>query len=105
MSYQPERIREPNPDAEDEARDADVQRKLDDETAAALIAKRNASGISLDELSLQDAAIAGRKAGMLGHGAAMNPYQPGVAEYDEWEKFRSTTIGARLNGPIVARIA
>lgn len=46
---QPERIREPNPDAEDEAHDADVQRKLDDERAAEMLAKRHGSGIDLDE--------------------------------------------------------
>lgn len=43
---QPERTREPNPDAEDEAHDASVQRELDDEMEA----KRRASGYSPEQL-------------------------------------------------------
>lgn len=49
MSLQPERIREPNPDAEDEAHDADVQRRADDERAAEIEAKRAASGVIVEE--------------------------------------------------------
>lgn len=107
MNLQPERIREPNPDAEDEAHDADVQRKLDDETAAAMEAKRAASAMSPEILSLQDAAAAGRQAGMQDNGSSMNPYQAGLAEYDVWESARSVTIGARLNGALArkARVA
>lgn len=45
---QPERIREPNPDAEDEAHDEAVQRKLDDERELEL--KRRASGYSPEQL-------------------------------------------------------
>lgn len=40
MSYQPERSREPNPDAEDEAHDAAVQRDIDDARDALHAAER-----------------------------------------------------------------
>ena len=55
-----------------------------------------AYGTSPEVLSMIDAASAGRAAGMLGHGASMNPYQDRTPEYVEWEKHRLATIGARL---------
>ncbi len=47
---QPERIREPNPDAEDEAYDAARQREVDEETEREMEAKRRASGYSPEQL-------------------------------------------------------
>lgn len=70
----------------------DVQRDLDDAAD-----KRNASGISPEILSLMDAAAAGMKAGMYGHGASMNPYDHATPEYAEWERHRLSVIGYRLN--------
>lgn len=84
-----------NPDYE---YDAARQEKLDDEQEAA--AKRAASGISPEVLSLQDAFLAGQKSGHLGHGASMNPYQHGVPEHAEWERGRMGALGQ-----LVRRIA
>lgn len=53
-------------------------------------------------LSLIDAGNAGRKAGMFGHGASLNPYDHGTPEHAEWDKHRLATIGARLAGKIAA---
>lgn len=50
-----------------------------------------------DELSLQQAAMEGQKAGQAGYGASMNPYQDDTPEHREWERMRMNTIGARLN--------
>ena len=60
---------------------------------------KHASGLSPEELSLQDAAIEGRKAGALGNGASMNPYQAGIAEHAEWERHRVLGLGALLAYP------
>lgn len=76
--------------AERDYRD-DVQRQVDDAEA-----KRAASGISPEVLSLMDAAAAGRKAGMYGHGASMNPYDHATPEYAEWDRQRLAVIGYRL---------
>lgn len=90
-------------DLADEAYDASVVEMLDDwseaieENAQRDGARRAASGISAEVLSLIDAGNAGRKAGMLGHGASMNPYSdPLSPEFQEWERQRMATIGARL---------
>lgn len=87
---------------EDRAHDEGVQRALDDEMEA----KRAASGYSPEQLSLQDAFIAGQQAGLRGNGANLNPYDHGTPEHAEWERARSGAQGAMLNGPISrARIA
>lgn len=52
---QPERIREPNPDAEDEAYDAARQREVDAETEREMEAKRRASGYSPEQLLAEKA--------------------------------------------------
>lgn len=70
----------------------DVQRDLDDAEA-----KRAAAGISPEILSLMDAAAAGRKAGMYGHGASLNPYDHATPEHAEWNKQRLAVIAFRLN--------
>lgn len=84
---------------EDADYDEYVQRIVDDEDEArALEAKRNASGVSMETLSLQQAFIEGQRAGLKGWGPNMNEYQAGTPEHDEWERARSAAIGARLNG-------
>jgi hypothetical protein len=86
---------------EDEAYERDRQRKLDDE----LEAKRGASGLSPEQLSLQDAFSEGQRAGGFGHGASMNPYQDGCPEHREWERARMAVIGAALNKAFIRRSA
>lgn len=76
-------------DFQDRVTDAAIQREVDD--------KRNASGISPEILSMQDAHIEGQRAGHLGLSASLNPYQAGCPEHDEWERARSCVIGAYLN--------
>lgn len=49
-----------------------------------------------DELSLMQAAVEGQRAGVMGHGASMNPYQDDTPEHREWERVRLNTIGQRL---------
>lgn len=93
FALQPERDREPNPDAEDDAHDADVQRKVDDEMAA----KRNASLISAEVLSLQDAFAEGARAGNMGTAPSLNPYQHDTPEHAEWERGRMGAIGFKLS--------
>lgn len=62
--------------------------------------QRNAADVTPEELSMQDAFIEGQRAGHLGLGAGMNPYQHGCFEHDEWERARSCVIGAFLNKPL-----
>ncbi len=57
---------------------------------------RTAYGTSPEELSLQDARIAGVKAGHLGHGASMNPYQDYTPEHKEWESARMQSQAQHL---------
>lgn len=59
---------------------------------------RTASGMSPEELSLIDAGNEGRKAGMLGTAAALNPFDHGTPEHQEWERQRMAAIAARLGG-------
>lgn len=93
MSCQPERVFEPDPDAEDEGYDRERQRKVDDETVAA---QRRAAGHSPEELSIQDAHAEGARAGAQGTAAALNPNQHGTPEYDAWERGRSGAERMRL---------
>lgn len=58
---------------------------------------RHAAGMSPEELSLLDAAIAGQKAGVMGLGAGLNPYQAGTAEHREWEKKRRSAEASFLS--------
>jgi hypothetical protein len=58
---------------------------------------RTAAGFSPEELSLQDAAMEGHRAGRLGLSASLNPYQSGCAEHAAWEVGRNCAIGAYLN--------
>lgn len=97
---QPERIIPPNPNAEDEAHDANVQRDLDDHAALerALAQKRAAAGMSAEQLSLLDAFIEDGRAGYIGTAAGLNPYQHGTPEHDEWERGRMGALGYRMAG-------
>jgi len=80
----------------DEAYDAAVVRYLDDEIEA----RAEDAERTRDEMSLIDAGNEGRKAGMMGHGASMNPYtDPNSPEFQEWDRQRLATIGARLSQP------
>ena len=72
-------------------RDA-AQRELDD-----AVAKRAASGLSPEQLSLMDAGAEGQKAGFMGYGPEMNPYDPSTPERAIWEQRRHAAIGYRLN--------
>lgn len=96
-------------ETEDEAYDRSVQEMMDDETEARemeaqrIAAMRVASGISTEQLSLQDARIEGAKAGRMGHGPYSNPYQDFTPEHAEWEKSRHAAIGQKLNNPFANR--
>ena len=59
---------------------------------------RNAAGISIEELSLQDAFLEGQRAGSHGTAAALNPYQHGTPEHDSWERGRMAALSAIVNG-------
>lgn len=89
---QPERIREPDPDAEDKAYDDWLQRQLDDEMEA----KRRASGNSPEQLAIQDAFNEGQRAGAKGNASGLNPFQDGTPEHDAWERGRSGAERMRL---------
>lgn len=93
-------------DHEDRAFADHRQQLVDDEAEAREIeAKRNASGISAEILSLQEAFLEGQRAGQMGLAAGLNPYQAGIPEHAEWERGRSAVIGARLNSNINRRVA
>lgn len=89
-------------EAADRRYDEAVQNEIDD-NAEHIAALRVASGISKEELSLQDARIAGAKAGHAGWGASMNPYQAGCQEHAEWDRERMRAIGTKLNNPFANR--
>ena len=78
---------------EDDAYDEARQRALDDEMAA----KRAASGLSPELLSLQEAFAEGQRAAGFSHRASMNPYQDSVPEHAEWERGRLSALGAAVN--------
>lgn len=78
----------------------EVQREIDDEADA----KRAASGFSPEQLKILDAANDGRKAGLWGYGASLNPHQPGTPEHEAWDKARMQTLSRRLNGPALRRL-
>lgn len=52
-----------------------------------------------EQLSMQDAFIAGQRAASFSHGASMNPYQNTVPEHAEWERGRMGALGLATNGP------
>lgn len=56
---------------------------------------RTAYGISPEELSLQDAAIEGARAGQMGFGASLNPYQDNTPEHASWEDARMQALAQR----------
>jgi hypothetical protein len=58
---------------------------------------RTASGISPEELALQDAYLEGVRSGRLGHGASMNPYLDFFQEHHEWNRGRLAALGQSLN--------
>jgi hypothetical protein len=76
-------------DAADRIADESVQREIDDGAEA----KRAASGMSPEQLSMQDAFIEGARAGRMGFGASLNPYQDSAPEHNEWNRGRLSAIG------------
>lgn len=58
--------------------------------------KRNAAGISPEELSLQDAFMAGQREGLRGVSEGLNPYQDGTPEHAEWSRGRNAAEGMKL---------
>lgn len=59
--------------------------------------KRNAAGVSAEELALQDAFMEGQRAGARGHSAGLNPFSdPRSSEFQEWERGRNAAEGMRL---------
>jgi hypothetical protein len=59
--------------------------------------KRNAAGITPDELSVQDAYMEGQRAGASNIAAGLNPYKDTQSpEYQAWERGRAATVGMRL---------
>lgn len=89
-------------DAADQVHDDDVVRTLDDEVEARAenaerdAAKRRASGISAEQLSLMDARIAGAECGQRGSPASWNPYQDFTPEHHEWERCRLQALSQTL---------
>lgn len=57
---------------------------------------RTAYGISPEELSLQDAAIDGARAGQRGTAASLNPYDHTTPEHNAWEDARRQAIAQQL---------
>lgn len=58
---------------------------------------RTASGISPEELSIQDAFMEGQRAGHIGTAAGLNPYNdPRLPEYQAWERGRSAVEAMNL---------
>lgn len=81
-------------DAVDRLTDETQQRELDDANEA----KRHALGMSPEELSLQDAFLAGMRDGLNGVAAGCNPYSdPHCPEYQEWERGRRGAEAIRLS--------
>lgn len=76
-----------------------IDRQDEDEAYDIAEAKRAASGMSPEQLSLQDAFLEGTRAAGFSHGAAMNPFQDGTPEHGEWERGRQSTLGMALNKP------
>lgn len=82
---------------EDDAYDTARQREVDAETEAQMAEeKRRASGLSIEQLSIQDAHAEGQRAGGKGTAAGLNPNQCGSPEYEAWERGRRAAEGARL---------
>lgn len=80
-------------DERDEKAEMDYRDSVQEE----IDSKKAYSGLSPEELSLQDAAIEGRRAGHLGLSAGLNPYQCGCPEHEAWENARTCVIGAWLS--------
>lgn len=60
--------------------------------------QRNAAGISIEELSLQDAFMEGQRAGGIGTAAGCNPFVDAtLPQYQEWERGRSSAIAYKLS--------
>lgn len=78
---------------EDDEYDKEVARELAED-----FDKRAASGMSAELLSLQDARIAGAKAGQQGQAFEMNPYHPDSPEWTEWRKAFQQGLASRLAG-------
>lgn len=76
---------EPFDDYQDRVTDDARQRELDDK---------------VEQAALQDAFLQGQRAGNLGLSSSLNPFDSKSPEHAEWERARSTVIGARLNGHI-----
>lgn len=58
--------------------------------------KRHASGMSAEELSIQDAFIEGQRAGGQSLSAALNPNRDGTPEHDAWERGRRSAEAMKL---------
>lgn len=100
---QPDRILEPNPEAEDEAYDAARQREVDAETEARM--KRNASGTSPEALELQDALLDGMRAGERGSAAGLNPHPVGSPKHAEWLRGHRSVSARKLAADLRRRAA
>lgn len=60
---------------------------------------RNAAGISIEELSVQDAFIEGQRAGAKHLSPSLNPFQDSTPEHEAWERGRqgaATVAAARM---------
>lgn len=85
-------------EAADRMHDEGVQTVIDDEAEARDIeAKRNAAGISPEELRLQDCYIEGQRAGAIGTAAGCNPWVDTKSpEYRAWERGRVAAEAYRI---------
>lgn len=50
-----------------------------------------------DAMSLQDAALQGQRAGEMGFGGSMNPFQDFAPEHAVWERARLNAVALRLD--------
>ena len=94
-------------DAADRLYDDEVVRVMDDEVEAREIeAKRNAAGMSKEELVLQDAYLEGQRAGAQGLAAGLNPWRdPASPEYQAWERGRAAAEAYRYSRHYNRRVA
>lgn len=82
---------------EDDAYEYFRQEEIDAEGQS--MNKRNAAGISPEELSLQDAFMEGMRAGGMQLSPSLNPYQDSTPEHAAWERGRqgaASIAAARL---------
>jgi hypothetical protein len=88
-------------DVADEAYDEARQEKVDAESDPLHVeALRRASGLSTEELFLEQVMNEGMTAGLKGCEASENPYQSDVRAHAEWERCRRMAAASKLAGMV-----